>query len=170
MRILIDADGCPVVGAVLRLAKKYGVKAVILCDTAHVFEREGAETVVVPKGPDSVDFKLANMARLGDVVVTQDYGLAAMCLAKKALPVSQNGMLYTERNIGGLLSFRHVSKKIRSSGGRLKGPAKRTRRQDAAFELALETLLKQLLSVDQTNAADYQRAADEEPDRKTFSD
>lgn len=144
IRILIDADGCPVVDRTIALAKKYGAEVVILCDTAHVFEKEGAETIVVPKGADSADFRLANMARRGDIVITQDYGLAAMCLAKGAAPLSQNGMLYTERNIDGPLSFRHISKKIRAGGGRLKGPPKRAKAQDEAFSAALERLIKEL--------------------------
>lgn len=141
MRILIDADGCPVVDVTLALAKKYQIETIILCDTSHVFEKEGAETIIVPKGSDSVDFKLVNMVRPGDLVVTQDYGLAAMCLARKAVPINQNGMLYTERNIDGLLSFRHISKKIRSGGGRLKGPPKRTEAQNESFKAALEKLI-----------------------------
>lgn len=130
----------------MSLAKKYEIEAIIICDTAHVFEKEGVETVVVPKGADSADFRLVNMARPGDIVVTQDYGLAAMCLAKGAVPVSQNGMLYTEQNIDGLLSFRHISKKIRAGGGRLKGPSKRTMEQNEAFSRALEALIKRLLN------------------------
>lgn len=147
IRILIDADGCPVVDRALLLAKKYEIEAIIICDTAHVFEKEGAETVVVPKGADSVDFRLVNMARQGDIVITQDYGLAAMCLAKGAVPINQNGMLYTERNIDSLLSFRHISKKIRAGGGRLKGPPKRTREQNEAFSSALEEQIKLGLSL-----------------------
>ena len=92
MRILIDADGCPVVDLTVRLAKKYGIECTILCDTSHEFNRDGAKTVVVEKGADSVDFKIVNLVGEGDIVVTQDYGLAAMCLARRAIPVSQNGM------------------------------------------------------------------------------
>ena len=99
MKILIDADGCPVVDLTVRLAAKHGAECVILCDTAHEFNREGAQTVIVEKGADSVDFKLVNLVREGDIVVTQDYGLAAMCLARKAVPLSQNGMVYTDKNI-----------------------------------------------------------------------
>lgn len=143
-RVLIDADGCPVVDEALAAAKKHNIEVVILCDTSHVFERDGAATVVVPKGPDSVDFRLVNIAGAGDIVVTQDYGLAAMCLAKNAAVISQDGMVYTERNIDGLLSFRHISKKIRSGGGRLKGPPKRKREQDEFFTVALEKLILDL--------------------------
>ena len=144
MKILIDADGCPVVDLTVRLAEKYGIECTILCDTSHEFNREGAKTVVVEKGADSVDFKLVNLVREGDIVVTQDYGLAAMCLARKAVPLSQNGMVYTDKNIDQLLFTRYVSKKIRNSGGRLKGPSKRKPEQDKAFEEALERLIKDI--------------------------
>lgn len=141
MRILIDADGCPVVDITVRLAVKYGIECIILCDTSHEFKRDGATTVVVEKGADSVDFKIVNLVSEGDIVVTQDYGLAAMCLARKAIPVSQNGMVYTDKNIDQLLFTRYVSKKIRNAGGRMKGPSKRTPEQDRAFETALEKLI-----------------------------
>lgn len=144
MKILIDADGCPVVDLTVRLAAKHGAECVILCDTAHEFNREGVQTVIVEKGADSVDFKLVNLVREGDIVVTQDYGLAAMCLARKAVPLSQNGMVYTDKNIDQLLFTRYVSKKIRNSGGRLKGPSKRKPEQDKAFEEALERLIKDI--------------------------
>lgn len=142
MRILIDADGCPVVDLTVRLAKKYGIECTILCDTSHEFNRDGAKTVVVEKGADSVDFKIVNLVGEGDIVVTQDYGLAAMCLARKAIPVSQNGLVYTDKNIDQLLFTRYFSKKIRNAGGRMKGPSKRTPEQDKAFEAALERLIK----------------------------
>lgn len=141
MRILIDADGCPVVDITVGLAKRYGVECFILCDTSHEFSRDGAKTVVVEKGADSVDFKIVNLVGEGDIVVTQDYGLAAMCLARKAIPVSQNGLVYTDKNIDQLLFTRYVSKKIRNAGGRIKGPSKRTPEQDRAFEAALEKLI-----------------------------
>lgn len=142
MKLLIDADGCPVVDLTVRLAREFGVKCQILCDTAHVFQKEGAETLTVSKGADSVDFALVNRVEPGDIAVTQDYGLAAMCLAKRALPLSQDGLLYTEENIGALLQSRYAAQKIRRSGGRLKGPKKRTSEQDAAFERTLRRLLQ----------------------------
>ena len=142
MRILIDADGCPVVDITVRLAKKYRTECLILCDTSHVFEREGARTLTLSKGADSVDFALVNLLAPGDLVVTQDYGLAAMCLARGAVPVSQDGMAYTADNIDALLLARHTAKKIRNAGGRLKGPHKRRPEQDRAFEAKLERLLE----------------------------
>jgi len=141
MTVLIDADGCPVVDITVRIANQKGVGCVIICDTAHVFEKSGAKTVIVSKGSDSVDFTLVNMIQKGDIVVTQDYGLAAMCLARGAVPVNQNGMVYSENNIDSLLMQRYAAKKIRMAGGRLKGPSKRTLDQDKSFEKTLEKLL-----------------------------
>lgn len=140
-RILIDADGCPVVNETIALALKHGAECVIMCDTAHQFQREGASTIVVSKGADSVDFALVNLIQPGDIVVTQDYGLAAMCLARRARPLNQDGRLYTHDNIEGLLAIRHEAKKARKAGQRVKGPAKRTGAQDEAFCRGLEALL-----------------------------
>jgi len=142
MTIFIDADGCPVVDITVRLSKQTGVDCVIICDTAHVFERDGATTVTVSQGSDNVDFVLVNRIQKGDIAVTQDYGLAAMCLARGAVPVSQDGMIYTNENIDGLLLQRHTAKKIRMAGGRMKGPPKRTPEQNAAFEKTLGKLLE----------------------------
>lgn len=141
MRILIDADGCPVVEETLAAAREFGVGCLILCDTSHVIERPDAETLVVSKGADSVDFALVNRICPGDLAITQDYGLAAMCLARGARVLHQDGMEYTAENIDALLLARHTARKIRSGGGRLKGPSRRQPEQDAAFAAALRRLL-----------------------------
>ena len=137
MKLLIDADGCPVVDIAVRLARKHGIECLILCDTAHEFNKEGTTTITVSKGADSVDFALVNLVRKGDIVVTQDFGLAAMCLARGAVTLNQNGMIYSDSNIDGLLHQRHAAQKIRKGGGRLKGPKKRGADEDWAFEEAL---------------------------------
>ena len=141
MRLIIDADGCPVVRIAVDCAKRHGVEAVIVCDSAHFFDIDGAKTITVVKGADSADFRIVNMLSPGDVVVTQDYGLAAMTLARRARVINQNGMIYHDGNIDSLLLARHTARKIRSSGGRLKGPPKRTREQDDAFLSALDKCL-----------------------------
>ena len=146
MRILIDADGCPVVDATIALAQEFQLECMILCDTAHYFNREGARTVVLSQGADSVDFALVNMVKPGDIVVTQDYGLAAMCLARKSRPIHQNGMIYHEGNINGLLASRHTAQKIRRGGGRTKGPSKRTKEQDEQFVCQLRKLITEALA------------------------
>ena len=142
MELFIDADGCPVTGIAVQLAKQYRIPCTLICDTAHELQRDGACTITVSKGADSVDFALVNLVRRGDVVVTQDYGLAAMCLSRGAIPIHQDGMIYTNDNIDSLLFFRAAAKKIRNAGGRLKGPSKRTKDQDLAFESALRSLLE----------------------------
>ena len=141
MQIFIDADGCPVVDLTVRIAKQAGLDCVIVCDTSHVFEKDGAKTITVSRGADSVDFVLVNMIQKGDIVVTQDFGLGAMCLAREAIPINQNGMIYSDDNIDALLHQRHTAKKIRMSGGRLKGPSKRTPKQDKAYEKTLRELI-----------------------------
>ena len=140
MKIFIDADGCPVVDIAVRTAKKYGIPCTIICDTSHSIYREGAETIVVDKGADSADIRLVNLVSAGDIAVTQDYGLAAMCLSRGAVVLDQDGRRYSDENISGLLEFRAVSAKIRRSGGRTKGRPKRTAQQDKDFENALNEI------------------------------
>ena len=144
-KISVDADGCPVVKITAKIAKEYDVGCTVVCDSDHVFDEKklyGANVSVVSQGADSVDFHIVNNIYSGDIVVTQDYGLAAMCLAKKAIVLNQNGQIYSDCNIGGLLESRALGKKIRRSGGRLKGPPKRTAEQDEKFEKTLRRLLE----------------------------
>lgn len=146
MKVFIDADGCPVVDHTLRIAQRYHVEVIILCDTSHVFERDGVHVITVSQGADSVDFQLVNRVRPGDVVVTQDYGLAAMCLARKVYPIHQDGMLYTDKNIDALLLQRYTAQKIRRAGGRTKGPHRRSSAQNREYEQALDRLLCKLVT------------------------
>lgn len=143
-KIIIDADGCPVVRIAAGVAKELSVRCVIVCDNAHYFDIDGTETVVVSQGADSADFYIVNHIGRGDIVITQDYGLAAMCLAKNAAVINQDGRIYTDANIDGLLAKRAVGKKLRRAGGRTKGPPKRTKEQDARFENTLRQLLFRL--------------------------
>lgn len=143
MKVLIDADACPVVNIAISACKEFHIPCFLLCDTAHQIHRNGAETLVFDKGADSVDFALVNRACPGDVVITQDYGVASMCLAKGARILHQDGWEYTEYNISGLMEQRHAAKKFRAAGGRTKGPAKRTGAQDKSFAESLRSLLQQ---------------------------
>ncbi len=144
--ILVDADGCPVVNETIALAKKHTLPVTLITDTSHIMERDGATTITVDKGSDSADFKLVNLVLKGDIVITQDYGLAAMALSKGAYILNQNGSQYTAENIDGLLMSRHINKKLHRAGKHTKGPAKRTREQDERFVAALEALILRLLS------------------------
>lgn len=142
MKVLIDADGCPVVDIAISLCQKMKIPCTLLCDTAHEFHRDGADTLVFDKGADSVDFAIANRVRPCDIVITQDYGLASMCLARKARVLHQDGWEYTPFNMDALLLQRHESRKHRAAGGRTKGPKKRTEAQNQAFAAAFQTMLQ----------------------------
>jgi len=147
MKILVDADACPVKQIIVRLAKQQGVPVVMLFDTAHEFSDGYSRVIIVDKQADSVDFALMARLNCGDVVVTQDYGLAAMALGKGAKVVNQNGLVFTDDNIDRLLMDRHIGQEVRRRGGRTKGPSKRTKEDDAKFEAEFERLLSCAMGV-----------------------
>lgn len=142
MKVLIDADACPVVDIAAEICTEYAVLCILLCDTAHVLQRAGAETLIFDKGADSVDFALVNRVEKGDIVITQDYGLASMCLARGARVIHQDGWEYTSYNIDALLFQRHAAKEYRAAGGRTKGPSKRKNSQNQEFSRAFRNLLE----------------------------
>ena len=142
MRVLMDGDGCPVVGIAAEECKKRGIECLVFCDTAHEMRREDITLLTFDKGADSVDYALANRVRAGDIVVTQDYGVASMCLARGAQVLHQDGWEYTQWNIDALLLERHEAQKFRRGGGRTKGPGKRRPEQDRSFREALLGLLE----------------------------
>ena len=146
MHIWVDADACPVVKLVEQAAKRRKLPVTLLCDTNHVLTSDYSEVAVIGAGADAVDFALVNRCRAGDLVVTQDYGVAAMALGKGAYGIHQSGKWYTQENIGGLLMDRHLAQKARRASGKhhLKGPKKRTPADDAAFAASLERLLDQI--------------------------
>ncbi len=143
MKIIIDADACPVTNIALEIAEERRIPCTIVCDNAHYIVRDTAETIVVDKGADSADLKIANIVSRGDVVVTQDYGLAALILGKGGRAINQNGLIFNNDNIENLLYSRFVNKKIRLSGGRTKGPSKRTPENDRTFRTNLLRLLEE---------------------------
>ena len=146
MRILIDGDGCPAVDLIIKISRKFNIEVIIMCDTSHIFNKDGAKTMVFSKGADSVDFALINLLKKDDIVITQDYGLAAMAINKASYVINQNGLIYSNENIDRLLYSRHISKKIRKSGGRTKGPKKRTKEDDLNFERILTEICDKLAS------------------------
>ena len=148
MRILIDADACPVVRITERVAKKYSIPVVLLCDTNHVMSSDYSEIKIIGAGADAVDIALANLCKAGDMAVTQDYGVAAMVLAKGGYAIHQSGRIFTNENIDGLLMERHMAKKARmaSSKNHLKGPKKRTSEDDKRYEASLERLINLILN------------------------
>jgi len=141
MKILVDADACPVKEIIVRLAKQRNIPVTMLIDTAHRLDDGYSTVITVDKGADSVDFALIGLLTRDDIVVTQDYGLAAMVLGKGAQAVNQNGLVFTNENIDRLLMERHIGQAVRRGGGRTKGPSKRTKEDNERFEVVFEGML-----------------------------
>ena len=145
MRILIYADGCPVVNETIKVAHKFNLESIIFCDTSHNFDEKNIKVIVVSKGIDAVDFAILNNIEKGDIVITQDYGLASLVLSRNSYAINQSGMVYTNENIDELLYSRYISKKMRNSGARIKGPKKRDKSQDIIFKENLEKLILNII-------------------------
>ena len=143
MQILVDADACPVVGIVERIAEQNNIPCTLLCDTNHVMNSDYSEVKIIGAGADAVDYALINICKKGDVVVSQDYGVAAMALGKGAYAIHQSGKWYTNENIDQMLMERHLNKKARRSSKRnhMKGPGKRTAEDDKRFAESFEKLV-----------------------------
>ncbi|MDO8685482.1 MAG: YaiI/YqxD family protein [Clostridiales bacterium] len=141
MKILVDADACPVKEIIVKIAKQYGIPVIMFVDTSHMLDDRYSEVVTVDKAPDSVDIALVNRINKGDVVITQDYGLAALALHKSNGVINQNGLVYSDSNIDKLLIERHLTQKARRSGGRIHGPKKRSKEDDKQFEVSFRKLI-----------------------------
>lgn len=146
-RIFVDADACPVVRIVEEIAKSHKVPVTLLCDTNHVLHSDYSEIRVIGAGADAVDFALINLCKAGDIVVTQDYGVAAMALGKGAMGIHQSGMWYTDVNMDRLLMERHMAQKQRRSSSKKhgKGPKKRAETDDSDFADSFDRLLREVL-------------------------
>ena len=144
MKILVDADACPVKEIILEIAKKFDIPVTMVTDTSHIMNNMPCETITVDKGHDSADLAIANRTSKGDIAVTQDYGLACLLMAKGAHIVNQNGFIYTDDNIDELLMRRHVSAKQRRSGKRCGKIKARTAEDDERFRNCLEKLILSL--------------------------
>lgn len=147
MHILVDADACPVVSIVEKTAKQYQIPCTLLCDTNHVLYSDYSEVKIIGAGADAVDYALINSCHKGDIVVSQDYGVAAMALSKGAYAIHQSGRWYTNDNIDQMLMERHMAKKARMGKGKhhIKGPAKRTEEDDKRFEVSLKQLIERAI-------------------------
>jgi len=141
MQVLVDADACPVKQIIVRLAKVRDIPVTMIIDTSHELYDGYSAIITVDKQADSVDFALMGLLARDDIVVTQDFGLAAMVLGKGARAINQNGLIFTNENIDKLLLERHIGQRVRRGGGRTKGPSKRTRVDDERFEAALIKML-----------------------------
>ena len=151
MTIYIGADACPVTRIAESIARQHDIPVTLLCDTNHELTSDYSTVKIIAAGADAVDIALINLCKRGDVVVTQDYGVAALALGKGAKAIHQSGKWYTDDNIDGLLMERHLAKKARRSGKHhLKGPPKRTEEDDQRFAESFERLIKLAEDVQKT--------------------
>ena len=144
MRIMVDADACPVKKEILTVAKEFKLEVHMFFDNSHQYEDGYSTVYILDKGADSVDYYLINRVQKGDIIVSQDYGVASMGLSKKAHVLNQNGLIYNDDNMMSLLSRRAMNQKIRKHS-RVKGPKKRTKEDNAKFEKSLRFIINSIL-------------------------
>lgn len=144
MTIYVDADACPVVSIIERIARAKEIPVMLLCDTNHILQSDYSDIKMIGAGPDAVDLALVNMCTKHDIVVTQDYGVAAMALGKGAYAIHQSGKWYTDENIDQMLMERHLNKKARRASGKnhIKSSRKRTQEDNTSFAQSFEKLIK----------------------------
>lgn len=134
MRIIVDGDACPGISIIENIAKQYKLDLILYCDINHYINLDYGEVKVVDSGFQSVDMYILNVCKEKDIVITQDYGVAAICLSKKSYVINPKGYYYNEENIDRLLEERHISQKIRRAGGKTNNPKKRTKDDDIRLE------------------------------------
>ena len=142
VKIWIDADGCPVVKTAIGIAKKKHYLVSVVKNHAVIIEDDYAEIITVDISRDAADFYIVNHMSTGDIVITQDYGLAAMVLSKQGQIINQNGRLITKDNIDLILDQRHMSRVARMQKGKYTKFKKRSKADDEAFIMAFGKLLE----------------------------
>ncbi|MFB3886458.1 MAG: DUF188 domain-containing protein [Thermodesulfobacteriota bacterium] len=141
MKIIVDADACPksVFRICLKIGHQYGIEMWTVASFDHNIDSD--HHVVVGNDPQEADIKIINLTEERDIVVTHDWGLAAVALGKGARCLSPAGREFRSDKIEFLLEEREIKSKIRRSGGRTKGPKKRTSEEDRKFEASLKRIL-----------------------------
>ncbi|WP_252224922.1 YaiI/YqxD family protein [Clostridium sp. ZBS2] len=142
MKIIIDGDACPGISIIEKVAKDRDISVIIYCDINHCIQSNYSEVKIVDSGFQSVDMFVINETKANDIVVSQDYGVAAICLPKKARVINPKGFIYDESNIDRLLEERHLSQKIRRGGGKTSNPKKRTNEDNLRLEKNLIKLIE----------------------------
>ena len=145
MKIIIDGDACPGISIIEKIAESYKIPVIIFCDINHFIQSDYSMVRIVDSGFQSVDMYVANETKANDIVISQDYGVAAICLSKKAVVMNPKGYIYNNDNIERLLEERHISQKIRKGGGRTANPKKRTSEDDDRLKKNLICLIQKLI-------------------------
>ncbi len=144
MKVIIDADGSPVVKSAVEISKANDIEVLIVKNYAHEIEDDYATVVTVDVTSDSADYYIANHTSKGDIVITQDYGLAAMAISKGAICINQNGLVISGENIDGLLGRRHVNREARMKDGKFSKFKKRSKQDDLKFKESFKSLIESL--------------------------
>ncbi|MBC5636828.1 MULTISPECIES: YaiI/YqxD family protein [Ornithinibacillus] len=147
MKIYVDADASPVKDIVISVAKQYQIPVVLVKSISHYSHDElvdGVQTIYVDTGADAADYRIMQLAKRLDLIITQDYGLASLGLGKGCLVLHHKGFAYTNENIDQLLQTRHLSAKARRSGQKTKGPKPFTDEDRKKFKELLEKTIKQI--------------------------
>jgi uncharacterized protein YaiI (UPF0178 family) len=143
MRIFVDADACPVKDSIIEVAQRFEIPIYMVCSLSHISHfGDAVESIIVDNVSEAADMAITNKTKKGDLVVTQDYGLAAMVLGKGCVALHHNGFMYTNDNIEELLFKRHLHAKIRRGGGKHKGPKAFTQEDKDRFKELLTDVLK----------------------------
>ena len=145
MKIIIDGDACPGISIIEKVAITRNIPVKLYCDIHHFIQSDYIDVKIVDSGFQSVDMYVMNEAKSGDIVVSQDYGVAAICLSRKAGVINPKGYIYNEDNIQRLLEERHISQKIRRAGGRTSNPKKRSKEDDERLSSNLEKVILQVI-------------------------
>ncbi|WNR46395.1 YaiI/YqxD family protein [Paenibacillus roseipurpureus] len=147
--IIVDADACPVKAEIEQAGREFGVQVMLVASYDHKMkESTGVKVVQVDRSDQSVDLYIANQIRSGDILVTQDFGLAALGLAKGSICLTNRGQEYTDSSIDYLLERRHASAKMRRNGKHTKGPRPFTEEDRKNFLHGLTKLLKYLQEIE----------------------
>ena len=145
--VYIDADACPVTRETIAISRTHGVRVVIACNetqnVSRYTNRSGVESLQVGVGRDAADFAIVERLEPGDVVVTQDLGLAAMALGRSAAAISPRGRVHTSATIDMELAVRHAEQRHRRAGGRTRGPSAMEEDDRDRFRVAFERLLSE---------------------------
>lgn len=143
MKIYVDADACPVIKIIEQVAREYNIPVTLLCDTNHILTSDYSEVMTIGAGADAVDYALIGLCKKGDIVVSQDYGVAAMAFAKKCYCIHHSGKWYTDDNIDTLLMERYIKKVERKKAkGHLKGHTRKREKDNVNFKESFANMIK----------------------------
>ncbi|HLR54451.1 MAG TPA: YaiI/YqxD family protein [Pseudogracilibacillus sp.] len=149
MNIIIDADACPVQTEIINIAQIYELPVTLVKSYAHYSSEalpSHVSVVYVDKGAEMADFKIIQLAKQSDLVITQDYGLASMALGKKCYVMHHTGFMYTAKNIDNLMARRHANQAARRAGYKTKGPKAFTAEDRSNFAHFFEKTILQIIT------------------------